>query len=321
MERSEEGFEQDLQGLGAEYQRMWTVDPDPLLQRLEAQLRAQGRRVPGRGWWVAASALVLILAFGGGLLQRWTAVRSALTSVKLTYIPPKTRTTIVYAISSRFQERTGGGTSGVQATNLILRSQEELKEVITPNSGGGYKLTLRYEHATSQLGSGKPQPDTALAGAVVTYLVGASGQVLSAQVVPAADKGMLYTGKSVSSPLSQPVPDKLMKPGQTWTIDRTVTAGGTTLTVPARYTYEGSVNGYLKVHFAAEITVAKDSLGQSGREIVAGDIYLDPRSHLLERMTERSTFSGTQTTPAKGSKPASTVPDHSASQMSWRRVH
>ncbi len=62
------------------------------------------------------------------------------------------------------------------------------------------------------------------------------------------------------------------------------------------------------------------SPGESGTEMVSGEIYLDPTTHLVERSSGTATFIGTRTLPAHGNVAAVTEPERSTFQSSWRRV-
>lgn len=324
MERNEESFEKALRGLGRDYERMLIDDPDKLLGQLKTRSLSEGGRIsaPRHRWWIAASALILVLGVGGGLLHQWTTSQAVGASVKLTYIVPKTKTTVVYATSSRSQEHIGATAAGAHATNLSVRSKGEISEVITPFSRGRYKIALTYMHMTSQIGNQPPQPVTALNGVVTTYLVSGSGQVLSEQVVPltSADKGLLTLGKSVSGPLLPQMPKKALKPGQTWTADRSVTVGTASYKASTTYTYEGRVHGYLKIHIAGNVTMPNGAMAKSGKGTYSGYVLLDNRSHLLDAMTNRMSFIEQTTTPATPAKPASTETVHLVLQMSMRRV-
>ncbi len=321
MQRSENSFERELQSIGQTYDRMWRRDPEAIWGQLTAPSQRFHREGAGGGWWVAASALILLLACGGGIVHGLTRAPAAPAGVKLTIIPPKTRTEVAYKISSQYRDVTAKSTSGVPAKTETGRMQEKLQVLMVPTSDSGYKLALRYEPLTAvvdgtSLARGYPPGESFNQNAVVTYVVGSLGKVLSARATPPLALGMQYTGKTMRDPLLPPVPDKDLKPGTTWKIDAAV-AAGTLPGLPGRYTYEGVVDGYFKVHFTASWTATTTPWGQfvgePSRYTSVGDIYLDPASHLLERMTERTTGNGTEAVAAGA------APDRSVFQWTWQR--
>jgi hypothetical protein len=325
MKRSEDSFERELERIGQTYDRMWRRDPDAIWRQINASRRRSRREAPQGGWWVAASALVLLLACGGGVLH-WSARIPA--GVKLTFIPPKARTAVVYKVTSQYRDVIGRSKSGIPGKTETGSSQQQMQVVIVPTAGGGYKLTMRDEPVLAivdgkSLASGYPPGRSFYQPTTMTWLVGATGKLLSVRVTPASAHGSLYAGDTMRDPLLPPAPDKVVTPGATWLVDAAA-AAGTLPGLPGRYTYEGVVGGYLKVHFSATWTDTTtpwgEFVGQPSRYVSIGDIYLAPVTHLPERFTERTTGTGTKTVTDNGTMAPSSAPDHSEFQWTWQRT-
>ena len=312
----EDRLELALRRLGAEYDRQCTQDPDRLWQTLRdgAQER-RGDRVSKR-WRVAAAALVAILLLAGGAERFLVARQVPGPKVDLTFVPPRTPLRVTYRMLSSYREVTGVSRGGAKATFTTIRSEQQITEVITPKSAGGYVLTIRIDSAKTSSDGGPLRTDypPGTPTPVLTYVVGPSGRVLTASATPASARAMLYKGKDAGDALmpTVPVPARALKPGDTWT---TALAGGR-----ATYTYEGVAGGLLNVHTSGALKVADAHSGEIGRETVVGNDYLDPTTHLLVRMTSRSVFVGEKPLPDSGSQPPVTEPDHQVFQMTWRRV-
>ena len=312
----DERLELALRGLGAEYDRQCTQDPDRLWQTLRdgALERHGGRRT--QRWRAAAAALVAILVFAGAAERLLVAHQEPAPSVDLTLVPPRAPLRVTYRMLSSYREVAGASRGGAQATVTTIRAEEKITEVFTPKPKGGYVLTVRIDSAETSSGGGpfgtEYPPGTPTP--VLTYVVGPSGRVLSASATPASARAMLYKGKVAGDALmpAVTVPARALKVGDTWTA---ALAGG-----KATYTYEGVAGGLLKVHASGVLKVADSSSGEIGTETVVANDYLDPTTHILDRMTSRSVFVGRKPPPDSGAHPPVTQPDHQVFQMTWRRV-
>ncbi len=317
----DDGLERALKGLGAEYDRQCTQDADLLWWKLRDTVQARPGHRPVQRWQAAAAALVAILLCAGGLEHLLAPRPQPVPPVNLTFMPPGMPLRVAYVVRSSFRDVLGpSGPGKTHETVSTIRSEQQITEAVTPKSQGGYVLTVRID-AKSASGNGPlvPENPPGTPAPVLTYDVGPSGRVLKASATPASAEAMLYKGKAVSAALMPglPVPDRRLEPGDTWTVSPAGAAPGT----KATYVYEGVVHGLLKIHLSGVTKLTGGTLGETGTETTVGNDYLDPTTHLVDSTSWRAVFTGTRTLPASGSEPASTAPDRSVLQMTWRRIH
>jgi hypothetical protein len=82
----------------------------------------------------------------------------------------------------------------------------------------------------------------------------------------------------------------------------------------------GLSHGLLKIGLIGDVTVHDATLGEVGKETIAGKIYLNARTHLEELSEEKALFVGTKTLPTHGDVPAVTEPERSSFQWSLQSV-